>query len=237
MNNSENHPGKEQRSRTARIVLISFLLIFFTGVGIVYWILQEEKFKPLKIYQPVDINPRLVDESLRSQKSDHRVSDFSLVNQLGDTVSLSDLQGKIYVADFFFTRCPTICPVMSSNLEQVQQAFEQYPDVMILSHSVTPEADSVPVMKEYADLHGADHGRWWFLTGPKTEIYRLARKSYFAVLDEGDGGMQDFIHTENFILVDKERRLRGFYDGTKQTEIDRLINDIFTLLKEYDEVR
>lgn len=213
--------------------IISFVIIFCVAVGIGYSILSKDD-RMLKVYQPSDINPRLVDPSLQKQNENHRVRDFMLINQLGDSITQKDLEGKIYVADFFFTRCPTICPVMSTNLEQVQEAYEDEDQLMILSHSVTPVADSVPVMYEYALLHNADHRKWWFLTGAKTEIYDLARKSYFSVLDEGDGGMQDFIHTENFVLVDKEKRLRGYYDGTKQDEIDRLIEDIEVLLREYE---
>lgn len=213
--------------------IIAFAIIFITCVIIGYFMLNEPK--PLPVYQPSDINPRLVDPALQMKNRDHRVSDFNLINQLGDTVSLASMEGKIYVADFFFTRCPTICPVMSKNLEKVQETFADEEDFMILSHSVTPVADSVSVMYDYAVDHNADHSKWWFLTGEKPEIYRLARKSYFAVLDEGDGGMQDFIHTENFVLVDKERRLRGYYDGTKESEIERLIEDVEILLEEYEE--
>lgn len=213
--------------------IISFIVIFCTAVGIGYFILSKDD-RILKVYQPSDINPRLVDPSLQKQNENHRVRDFKLINQLGDTITQKDLQDKIYVADFFFTRCPTICPVMSTNLEQVQEEFEGEDQLRILSHSVTPVADSVSVMHDYALLHDADHTKWWFLTGEKTEIYDLARKSYFSVLDEGDGGMQDFIHTENFVLVDKEKRLRGYYDGTKQEEINRLIDDIHVLLREYE---
>ena len=212
--------------------IIAFSIIFISCVIIGYFMLTGNKTLP--IYQPSDINPRSVDPSLQMQNRDHRVSDFSLINQLGDTITLDSLKGKIYVADFFFTRCPTICPVMSKNLELVQEAYADEPTLMILSHSVTPDADSVPVMFTYAEDHRADHNKWWFLTGSKPEIYRLARKSYFSVLDEGDGGMQDFIHTENFVLVDKERRLRGYYDGTKGEEIERLIDDIEVLLEEYE---
>lgn len=213
--------------------ILAFGIIFCIGVGIAYYILRPGD-RVLPIYQPEDINPRLVDSTIQNQKKNHRVSDFQLTNQLGDTIRLKDLDGQTYVVDFFFTRCPTICPVMSSNMEQVQEAFRDRNDFKILSHSVTPEADSTSILFDYAELHNADHKKWWFLTGDKPEIYRLARKSYFTVLDEGDGGMQDFIHTENFVLVDREKRLRGYYDGTKQKEIDRLIEDIEILYREYE---
>jgi len=212
--------------------LIAFISIFIIAVTIGYFMLLPDQ-RTLPIYQPGDINPRLVDPSLQMQQIDHRVGDFKLINQLGDTISQLDLEGQTYIADFFFTRCPTICPVMSTNLESVQESFKSNKDFKILSHSVTPEADSVSVLMDYAELHNANHKQWWFLTGPKTEIYRLARKSYFSVLDEGDGGMQDFIHTENFVLVDREKRLRGYYDGTKEKEVERLIEDVKILFDEY----
>lgn len=213
--------------------IIAFSLIFIAAVVIGYFIITS-RYEPLPVYQPRDINPRLVDSSLQSVKEDHRVASFRLVNQLGDTVTEKELGNKVYVADFFFTRCPTICPVMSANMQKVQEALRDVPDFMILSHSVTPEADSVIVLKEYGERYDTDAERWWLLTGEKKHIYELARKSYFAVLDEGDGGMQDFIHTENFVLVDKEKRLRGFYDGTREKEVQRLIEDVRTLMQEYD---
>jgi protein SCO1/2 len=213
--------------------IIAFLLILAVGIGIAYYIITSKK-ETLPVFHPSEINPRLVDESLRDKDRNHTVADFALTNQLGATITQKDLEGKYYVADFFFTRCPTICPVMSGNMYKVQEALKDLEDFRILSHSVTPEADSVSVLLEYAERYDANHERWWFLTGPKADIYALARKSYFAVLDEGDGGMQDFIHTENFVLVDKDRRLRGFYDGTRQSEIDRLIADVRILSREYE---
>ena len=183
----------------------------------------------LPVYQPSQINPALVDPSLLSE-DDHRILDFSLINQLGDTISLSDIEGSILIVDFFFTRCATICPILTSNLKLIQ---DRLPDgVRILSHSVTPFADSVSVLSSYADKNGADSSLWWFLTGQKDEIYKLARRSYFACLDEGDGGYQDFVHTENVVLVDTQGRLRGFYDGTREEEISQLYQDLTRLINE-----
>ena len=191
-----------------------------------FFFIVEER---LPVYQPSQINPALVDPSLLSE-DDHRILDFSLINQLGDTISLSDIEGSILIVDFFFTRCATICPILTSNLKLIQ---DRLPDgVRILSHSVTPFADSVSVLSSYADKNGADSSLWWFLTGQKDEIYKLARKSYFACLDEGDGGYQDFVHTENVVLVDTQGRLRGFYDGTREEEISQLYQDLTRLIKE-----
>lgn len=200
------------------------------GMAIAYVML--DKPVPLKIYSPKDLNPELVDEDQRDVYKNHRIRNFKLVNQDGEEIDNSFLKDKIYVADFFFTTCPTICPVMSNELERVQESFEDDLNVQIVSHTVQPEYDSPQVLKEYANLHMADPNQWTFLTGDKAEIYSLARKSYFAVTTEGDGGINDFIHTENFILVDKQKRIRGFYDGTSEDDVDRLIKDIKILKNE-----
>ncbi len=210
-------------------LFISFA-VMVVGIVIAYIMLDQPV--PLKIYSPKDLNPELVDEDQRDVYKNHRIRDFELVNQFGDTVNNRFLEGKIYVADFFFTTCPTICPVMSNELERVQEAFEDDSKIRIVSHTVQPEYDSPEVLKEYADLHQANPKQWTFLTGDKAEIYSLARKSYFAVTTEGDGGINDFIHTENFILVDTKKRIRGFYDGTSSEVVDRLIKDIKILKDE-----
>ena len=187
----------------------------------------------LPIYQPSDINPALVDAVLMNE-TDHRITDFTLINHLGDTIHLSDVADQILIIDFFFTRCATICPLMTSNLKLVHDRLPE--GVRILSHSVTPKADSVNVLSAYADKYAASPSKWWFLTGEKDEVYRLARRSYFACLDEGDGGYQDFVHTENVVLVDPEGRLRGFYDGTSGKEISQLYRDLEVLLKEFSKI-
>ena len=188
--------------------------------------------KTLPIFQPSDINPRLVDNSLLHIRKDHKVGGFSLMNQDGIEVTEDSYKGKIYVSDFFFTRCATICPIMTSQMKRIQDAFKEDDRIGLLSHSVTPVMDSVPVLKAYAIDKGAISGKWNITTGSKKEIYKLARKNYFSVLDEGDGGVQDFIHTEQFVLVDTQKRLRGFYDGTSTTEVDKLIEDIKVLIAE-----
>ena len=139
------------------------------------------------------------------------------------------------VADFFFTTCATICPKMTTQMERVQEAYKTDDRIVLLSHSVTPEMDSIPVLADYAALHNADPARWHFLTGDRKQIYSLARRSYFACQDEGDGGPDDFVHTENFVLVDPQRRIRGFYDGTNAGEVDQLISDIGKLLAESED--
>ena len=201
-------------------LVLTSLLIFFS-----YWLQEEQP----GIYNPSDLNPALVDPSLQGVTTNHTVSPFSLINQNGDTITEKDYEGKIYVADFFFTRCLTVCPVMTNNMEVLQQEFINNNDLKLLSISVTPEIDSVSILHDYASKNGAIDTKWNITTGNKKHIYELARKSYFAVVDEGDGGLQDFIHTPNFVLVDKEKQIRGIYDGTTDEEIQRLIKDIRTL--------
>lgn len=200
-------------------------------ISAIYSILKPEKRLP--VFNPVDVNPRLVDQSLLHINSNHKIGDFSLINQNGKVITQEDYKDKIYVSDFFFTTCQTICPIMTHNMAKIQKEFNEDDSVMLLSHSVTPEIDSVAVLRDYADRKGVVDAKWNVTTGDKKHIYELARKSYFAVVDEGDGGVQDFIHTENFILVDKKRQIRGYYDGTQDEEMDRLITDIKTLQKEY----
>ena len=201
-------------------------------VGIYLMIRPSDK---LPIYHPNQLDRRLVDPTVRGTKGEHHTLDFSLTDQTGNTFTQADVGDRIVVADFFFTTCKTICPKMTTEMARVHDAFKDEPRLLLLSHSVTPEMDSVEVLAAYADLHGADPARWRFLTGPRKQIYALARRSYFAAMDEGDGGPDDFVHTENFVLVDPQRRLRGFYDGTKTEDVDRLIADLKKLLKEKEE--
>ena len=182
--------------------------------------------KPLPIYNPSDFNPILVDKDLQSKSKYHTVSDFSLINQNGDTITQNDYKDKIYIADFFFTRCGSICPVMTGNMAKIQNIFLKDDDVMLLSLSVTPEIDSIPILREYATNKGVIDAKWNVTTGNKKHIYELARKSYFAVVEQGDGGLQDFIHTPNFILVDTKKQIRGIYDGTNDEDIEQIIEDI-----------
>ncbi|MBK6985217.1 MAG: SCO family protein [Bacteroidetes bacterium] len=158
---------------------------------------------------------------------------FLFINQYGENVTEETVKGKIYVTDFFFTTCQSICPIMSTELERVYKQFANRNDVLILSHTVSPEEDSVNVLMDYATLHGVKDKRWLFLTGDKKHLYDMARTSYLLNMEEGNGDEDDFIHTQNFALVDKENRLRGFYDGTDSIEVSRLITDMNLLLEEY----
>lgn len=208
-----------------RITFVKLLLIIFCTSCI------QNKKQNLPIFNPTDFNPDLVDIGLQNIKQNHTVSDFELINQNGDTITQETYKDKIYVVDFFFTRCPSICPVMTNNMVKVQKAFIDDDSIMLLSLSVTPKLDSVPVLREYADDKGVLDKKWNVTTGDKKHIYQLSRKSYFAVVEQGDGGLQDFIHTPNLILIDKKRQIRGVYDGVNDKEITRLINDIDFLKK------
>ena len=204
------------------------LLIFVVGLTTSYYILKPERKLP--IYNPSQLDERLVDPSLQGKGRGHVTLPFGLLNQNGDSITEKDLHGKIVVVDFFFTTCPGICRDMAVQKRRLQEVYKNDPQIIQLSHSVTPVADSIPVMRAYADLQGAIDGKWELLTGDKPQIYKLARESYFAVLDEGGNGDEmDFIHTENFVLVDTKKRIRGFYDGTSAEEVDRLIEDILVL--------
>lgn len=216
-----------KKSKSTLIFLFFFTIVF---VPVLYFLVKPKSQLP--VYNPVDVNPRLVDDAVKHISRDHKIADFHLVNQNGKEISRKDFEGKIYIADFFFTRCQTICPIMAINMSELQEYFKNDADIKLLSHSVTPVIDSVPVLKAYANKNKAIDGKWEITTGDKKHIYELARKSYFAVLDEGDGGEQDFIHTEQFILVDQKMQIRGFYDGTDATEIDRIIKDVAILKKE-----
>lgn len=163
----------------------------------------------------------------------HTVKPFCFTDQYNEKVTEETVKGKIYVTDFFFTTCQSICPIMSTELERVYKQFQNREDVLILSHTVAPEEDSINVLMDYAKLHGVKDKKWLFLTGEKKHLYEMARKSYLLNAEEGKGDEEDFIHTQNFALVDKERHLRGFYDGTDSLEVSRLIIDINLLLEEY----
>ena len=209
-----------------------FLALFSVVVIPVFYQLLKVDEK-LKIYNPADVNPRLVDFSMKHITKDHTIADFELTNQNGQKITNKNYQDKIYVADFFFTRCQTICINMAYNMGELQDFYKKDADILFLSHSVTPVIDSVAVLKEYADRKGVIDGKWNITTGAKTHIYELARKSYFAVLDEGTGDENDFIHTEQFVLVDKEKRIRGYYDGTEKEDMEKLKKDIVLLKEEY----
>ena len=208
------------------------VLIVFSAITITLFYFALKPQKTLPIYNPADVNPELVDSTVQYKSKYHTIADFSFVNQNGDTITQKNYEGKIYVADFFFTTCGSICPKMTTNLADVQKAVLNNSEVMLLSHTVFPEIDSIPVLKAYAVKHGVVDSKWNLVTGDKKEIYTMARKSYLAVKLGRPDQLYDMVHTENFVLVDKKRRVRGFYDGTNKEEIKRLLEDIDFLSKE-----
>lgn len=195
--------------KTFIIVFLILSLGIFFGI---YALQTPEKMLP--IYSPRDINPELVDSTVQHIGNDHKIADFSFTNQNGKLITQKEYENTIYVADFFFTTCPTICPKMTDNMVWLQNQLKKYPNVKLLSFSVTPDIDTPQILKKYAVEKGVDDSRWNLVTGDKSAIYYLARKSYLAVKTGKPEEIYDMVHTENFILVDKNKRIRGFYDGT-----------------------
>ncbi len=220
--------------KSEKIILLVLAIVFFGGVFLAYQIQKPDNRLP--IINPAMLNEALVADSLEHIGRNHRISDFSLTDHKGVSRSLKDVEGQIIIADFFFSTCPSICIDMTRNLRKVQEAYIDEPRIRILSHSVQPEYDSVPVLAEYAAANGVDYEKWWLLTGDRAEINRLARASYFAVMEEGETWDEhSFIHTENIILVDPQGRLRGFYDGTSDVDTDLLIEQLGWLIDELEE--
>jgi len=207
------------------------LLVFsIITISLFYTALNPKKSLP--IFNPSDVNPELVDSTMQYISKYHTIADFSFTNQNGKTITQKDYEGKIYVADFFFTTCKSICPKMTTNLVDVQKAFLDNPKVKLLSFTVMPDIDNVSVLREYAKINGVDAYKWNLVTGDKKAIYTMARKSYLAVKQGKPEEKYDMVHTENFVLVDSKKRVRGFYDGTKKEEIQRLIADLNWLLED-----
>ena len=207
-------------------------MTFFSGIVLTsFYIILQPKIT-LPIYSPNMVSTELVQEDIRHVKKYHKISNFSLTNQNGKIITQEYYDNKIYIADFFFTTCPTICPIMTENMFQIQEKTIGN-DVLLVSYSVTPEIDSTAQLKKYALEKGVNDNKWNLLTGDKKQIYDLARKSYLVAKNDGDGGKYDMIHTENFVLIDKEKRIRGFYDGTNNEEMDKLLKDVKILENSY----
>lgn len=184
----------------------------------------------LPFYNDPSFTPLWLEEGSSELKDFHQIPAFSLTNQLGESITEQDLDGKIVVADFFFTTCPGICPKMTRNMQLVQEAFESDTEILLVSHSVTPEIDSENVLYKYANNHGVIKSKWHLLTGDRELIYQLGRQSYFVEEDLGlPKNEMDFLHTENFVLLDKQRRIRGIYNGLNKRSVQQLITDIKTL--------
>ena len=216
--------------------------IFFLGllllvcIPIAYHFTSSKKEKPLPIINPIDVNEEMVDPEMLRLGFGHHIGPFSFQNQDAKFISTADMKGKIAVVEYFFTTCKSICPIMNRQMQRVDAAFKNDLDIQLFSFTVDPETDDVQQMKKYATSHQATSGKWHFLTGEKADLYALARKSFFVLKPAeaqnlGDAG-SDFIHTNNFVLVDKQLRIRGYYDGTSEKEVNQLISDIKRLQKE-----
>lgn len=197
-------------------------------IVVIYTILKPVRVLP--VFEPNSVNAELVDSTIQHVKKYHTIGDFELTNQNGKTITEEDYKDKIYVADFFFTTCQTICPVMTDHMVKIQEKLKNDQEVLLLSHTVTPEIDTVAQLKRYAKKKGVNDAKWNLVTGDKKQIYNLARKEYLAAKETDNP--YDLVHTENFVLVDKQKRIRGFYDGTDAEAIDELLEDIKVLKKE-----
>ncbi|MEO8146868.1 MAG: SCO family protein [Bacteroidia bacterium] len=189
---------------------------------------------PLPVIGDAVFDTTVVDGKTKVDTILHTVSDFSLTDQTGAIITQKNLEGKMYVTDFFFTTCTGICPVMSTQMQRVYEKYKTDNTIAFVSHTVDPEGDSVPVMAAYAARHGAQPGHWYFLTGDKKQIYDLARYSYLITATVGDGGAEDFVHSQFFALVDKNKHIRGLYDGTDSTQVNKLMGDIEILKRVYE---
>lgn len=213
-----------------RVLIVAGILII---PSVFYLALRTGKnnYKHLEIFGPKEVAATTTNNV--PDTIYHKIGEFSLTDHYGRTITKNLVENKIYVADFFFATCKTICPKMSTQMERVQDKFKDDNDVLMISHTVNPENDSVSVLFDYAQKHHAIKDKWYFLTGDKKQIYDLARNSYFITAMKGNGGPDDFIHSEQFVLIDKEGRIRGFYDGTDRAEVNRLIEEIEVLQWEY----
>lgn len=194
---------------------------------------KQSRVEHLPFYNEATFTPQWISPNDPSLNSFHKISSFALTNQNGETVTEKTFEGKIYVADFFFTMCPGICPRMTANMSILQEEFLDDAEVLLLSHSVTPERDSVPILKDYAERKGIAAHKWHLVTGKQQEIYELGRDDYF--VEESLGlkkEIDEFLHTENFVLIDKSLHIRGIYNGLNKASVDQLIADIKTLKKE-----
>jgi protein SCO1/2 len=203
--------------------LIVLTALVFFGLAIFYK-LSDKPIKTLPIYGQKYFNGK--------DSVFHTVKPFKFINQNGDSISEKTFEGSIYVTDYFFTTCQSICPIMSTQMELVAKEFSGNNKIKFLSHTVNPENDSVNVLYDYAKAHHANAAQWHFVTGDKKQLYNMARESYLLNAEIGDGGPNDFIHTQNFALIDTKKNIRGFYDGTDKKDVQRLIKDIKILLKE-----
>jgi protein SCO1 len=215
------------KTKYINLFLLSLALVVFVYAFFIY-----DKTKPIR-YLPIYGEKEYESKNGKTDTTYHTIPNFSFTNQNGKTVTQKELNNSVYVADFFFTTCHSICPIMSTQIQRVAEKFKGNSEVKFLSHTVDPETDTVEQLNRYAIEYKANVNQWMFVTGDKKELYDIARTGYLLDASIGDGGPDDFIHTQNFALVDKDNRIRGYYDGTNTKEVDQLITDIDLLLAEY----
>ncbi len=194
---------------------------------------KQSRVDRLPYYNEATFTPLWLADTDTRLDTLHQIFPFQLYNQDGDTITEKTFTGKVYVADFFFTTCPGICPKMTANMGLLQQEFLDNDELLLLSHSVTPRYDSVDILKQYAESKGVISDKWHLVTGEQQEIYTLGRKAYFVEEDLGiEKDIDEFLHTENFVLVDKNRHIRGIYNGLNRTSLKQLIADVKLLLQQ-----
>jgi len=226
--------------------LIAIFLIVIIPFGFYYYFYSDGLPKPIRLKKFIALTdengqaitkPNTVRGRTFQDTVYHTIPDFSFISNKNEVITQDVMDDKIVVIDYFFTTCPGICIPMSDNLQKVQYQFIRHDDVLLLSHTVDPEYDTPEILDAYAQKHDARYEKWKFLTGEKPDLYHLARKGYFISASEGDGGVEDFIHSNKFVLVDKEKVIRGYYDGTDSTAVAKLAEDIYILKLEYEKPR
>lgn len=216
------------RKSQLKKILLLFTILIVPTLAYLFLTTGKNNFKQLPVFYPLGVNSQ-------GDTIYHNIPDFVFVNHEGNVITSKDFENKIYVADFFFASCKTICPKMTGQLQRVQENFKAQRELKLISHTVNPDRDSIQILSQYARRYMAKSGKWHFVTGNKKEIYDIARNGYFVTATEGDGGPEDFIHSEKLVLVDKQKRIRGYYDGTDKKDVDRLMDEIKVLLLEYNE--
>lgn len=220
---------KKSHLLTNREILLLFTLLLLWGCKEQ----NNSRVETLPYYNEATFTPHWIKTGSKEEKNFHQIPNFQLINQLGETVDQTTFTNKVYITNFFFSSCPGICPTMTNNMQIVQQNFKNNPDVLLLSHSVTPNKDTPSILKKYAEDHNAINNKWHLVTGNRKSIYDLGRNAYFVEEDLGrEKKEDDFLHTENFVLIDKNKHIRGIYNGLNKVSVKQLIEDIKTLLKE-----
>lgn len=209
------------------------VILLFPSLAYIFLSTGKHRMLQLPVYYPIDTKTTVVNGKEKTDTVYHTIPDFKFINQNGDTVTQRFITDKFFVANFFFTTCPTICPKMMFNMQQINVVTEKTPDFVIISHTVNPKHDSVPVLAKYAQLVHADTKKWALVTGNKKDIYDMGIDGYKLAVDEDPRAPGGFLHSELFVLVDKQKRIRGYYDGTDSAAVNKLMRDIKLLSATY----